>query len=132
MSSIICLGNVIMQDDGIGIVIGNLLIKKSIKNMIFICETDIGALQAAFAEAKDNLIIVDAVDLGLDPGQHVILPLSEIRFNSLLPHGLAWDFRNRKGFLFGIQINCINYHKGISSALNAKLKIYLNEIMKLI
>lgn len=132
MYSIICLGNILMQDDGIGVVIGNLLMKKNIKNKIFICETDIGSLQDALDEVHDTLVIIDAIDMGLNPGDFVILPLKDIRYSCLLSHELSWDFREKKGQLFGIQINCIDYHKGISPALNTRLKIYLQELMKLL
>lgn len=124
MKVILCIGNILMGDDGVGIVLGHLLTKKGVNCVI--AETDLSIINETIIKYKD-IILVDAVDLSMEPGEYII---SKIKNSYTLPHDLfIHDVSNIT--LFGIQIENKNLSIGISNCLKSKLKEYINEIMKL-
>lgn len=131
MYSIICLGNILMKDDSIGIILGHLLEKKNIKNPVYICETDIFSLEKAINNSSE-IIIVDAIDLKLSPGDFTIIPLKGIKYSYIMPHEFVCDLKDKRGYLFGVQASSITFEMGISNELQDKLKLYLESILELI
>lgn len=131
MYSIICLGNILMKDDSIGIILGHLLQKKRIKNEIYICETDIYTIERAINKSSE-IIIIDAIDLKLDPGDFILIPLKGIKYSYILPHEFVCDLKDKRGYLFGIQSKEISFELGLSKELKNSLKLYLESIIKLI
>lgn len=131
MYSIICLGNILMKDDSIGIILGHLLQKKNIKNEVHICKTDIYSVERAINRSTD-IIIIDAIDLKLDPGDFIIIPLKGIKYSYILPHEVVCDLKDKRGYLFGIQAKEISFDIGLSNEIKNNIKIYLDSIMKLL
>ncbi|CDF58572.1 hydrogenase maturation protease [Thermobrachium celere] len=127
MKTILCIGNILMGDDGIGIILGHLLKKKGINCII--CETDISLINEVINNSE-QLIIVDAVNFDLNPGDIVIFNNFEFYSSPILQHDLVF-YKNKKTTLFGIQVKDIDYRIGISSEILKNLKVYLNYIIKL-
>lgn len=127
MKAILCIGNILMGDDGIGVVLGHLLKKKNINCII--CETDISLLNNYLSE-YENIIIIDAVDLSMDEGDFIIVNSSNYKLKFNLHHDLI-IYKNKKIFLFGIQVKDTQIKIGISDALRHKLKCYINAILEL-
>lgn len=120
-----------MKDDSIGIILGHLLQKKRIKNEIYICETDIYTIERAINKSSE-IIIIDAIDLKLDPGDFILIPLKGIKYSYILPHEFVCDLKDKRGYLFGIQSKEISFELGLSKELKNSLKLYLESIIKLI
>lgn len=127
MKAIICIGNILMGDDGIGVVLGHLLMKKNINCII--CETDI-ALLNSYLNEYENIIIVDAVDLSMKEGDFIIADSSKYKLKFNLPHDLI-IYKNKKIILFGIQVKDTQIKIGISSTLRYNLKNYISSILEL-
>jgi hydrogenase maturation protease len=120
-----------MKDDGIGIIVGNLLKKKSLGLDIQICETDVYYTQDII-NASDNIMIIDAVDVGIGPGDTIQIPFEEINYKLFSQHDFTYDLHNKTGLLYGIQVKEIFLELGISSELRKGLKKYMDEVSKLI
>lgn len=120
-----------MKDDGIGIILGNLLKKKNLEMDIQICETDVHYTQDII-NASSNIIIVDAVEVGLAPGDTILIPFEKLNYKFFSQHDFSYDLKNKNGFLYGIQVKEILLELGISSELRKCLKKYMDEVSKLI
>lgn len=127
MKAIICIGNILMGDDSIGVVLGYLLKKKNINCII--CETDI-ALLNCYLNEYEKVIIIDAVDLSMKEGDYIIVDSSNYKLKFNLPHDLI-IYKNKKVFLFGIQVKDAQIKIGISNTLRYKIKDYINAVLEL-
>lgn len=79
---IICLGNILRGDDGIGIYIGNGLLNKIpeiSKKVILAHNTPVNFLGKIVKENPDLLIIVDAIDIQVDIGVIALLSSETIQ-----------------------------------------------------
>lgn len=127
MKTILCIGNILMEDDGIGIVIGHILRKKGIDCII--CETDI-AYANEVLNTFDDVIIVDAIDFNLPPGSSIIIPQFEYKPLYNFHHDILF-YKNKKITLYGIQVESIGININISKSLRSNLKLYIDEIIRL-
>lgn len=87
---IMCIGNIYGGDDAIGPYIANRL--KNIENddfMVLDCGTNPENYTSIVKKNNpDNLIIIDAVDMGLDPGEIRIVPKEKIGVMHISTHGI--------------------------------------------
>ncbi|SHE60281.1 MULTISPECIES: hydrogenase maturation protease [Caloramator] len=127
MKTILCIGNILMQDDGIGIVIGHILRKKGIDCII--CETDIAFINEVL-NSYDDVIVVDAVDFNLPAGSSIIIPQFEYKPFYNFHHDILF-YKYKKITLYGIQVESIGININISKSLRSNLKLYVDEIIKL-
>lgn len=127
------IGNVLMQDDGIGVYLAEELKAENNDKRIryVIGETDVDYCLAE-AEEGEFLIILDAVQMGSKKGSVYEMPLSQLTMmekgiaahNFHLFHALSL----RTGLLIGIEPFEIGFHYGLSEDLkrnfhNTKEKI---------
>ena len=126
---VIGIGNIIMKDDGIGVrvveSIRSSLIARGITAVVG--ETDFQYC-LEYISFDDFLVIIDAMDIGLEPGGIEKVPLSEALNNSSFQysqHGssllnsLLLYYPNIKGYFIGIQVAEIEFGVGLSKKLNA-------------
>lgn len=70
-----CFGNVLRTDDGIGIAVAHRLVEGEVPDGVEVMEIGIGGIHLVqeLLDGADALVIVDAVDLGREPGTVVTL-----------------------------------------------------------
>lgn len=127
MKTILCIGNILMGDDAIGIVIGHILKKKGIECII--CETD-SSFTNDVLNKHDDVIIVDAVDFNLPVGSSIIIPQFEFKPPYNFHHDIMF-LKSKKVTLYGIQVESVGIDINISKSLRSNLKKYVDEIIKL-
>ncbi|WP_210365193.1 hydrogenase maturation protease [Bacillus sp. REN3] len=129
------IGNVLMQDDGIGVYLaGELKKEKQVKGIQYIIgETDIDFCLDAIDDA-DFLVVLDAVQFGGEKGS-----LHEFEFAELtaLEPGIAAHhyhllnaISSRKGMLIGIEPFEIGFHYGLSPQLEKVFPFLLLSVRK--
>jgi hydrogenase maturation protease len=116
------IGNVLMQDDGIGVYLTEeLMAENRDKRIRFVIgETDVDYCLAE-AEEEVFLIIIDAVQMGSKKGSIYEMPLSQLTMmdkgiaahNFHLFHALS----SKKGLLIGVEPYQIGFHFGLSENL---------------
>jgi len=116
------IGNVLMQDDGIGVYLAEELKEENNDKRIryVIGETDVDYCLAE-AEEGEFLIILDAVQMGSKKGSVYEIPLTQLSMmevgiaahNFHLFHALSL----KKGLLIGVEPYEINFHYGLSEDL---------------
>jgi len=72
---IACLGNSLMGDDGVGIVVAGELVRRG--HEVIACGSDLSPVMTR-AEQVDLLIIVDAVDWSAEPGSILVAKLDDV------------------------------------------------------
>ena len=85
-----CVGNKDGGDDSLGPYIADKLIKINDKNFLVIdCETVPENYTSVIKNKKpENLIIIDAVEMGLNPGEIRIIPKEKIGVMHISTHGI--------------------------------------------
>jgi hydrogenase maturation protease len=76
---ILCVGSRLMGDDALGLVVGEILLKRGLSARVKIFETgsDVFTLLDEIA-GFDDLIIVDVIKSGLSPGEVVVVDLGRL------------------------------------------------------
>ncbi|WP_423407006.1 hydrogenase maturation protease [Heyndrickxia sp. MSNUG] len=127
------IGNVLMQDDGIGVYLAeDLMAENNDKRIKFVIgETDV---DYCLAEAEDGefLIILDAVQMGSKKGSIYEMPLTQLTMmekgiaahNFHLFHALSL----KKGLLIGVEPYEINFHFGLSEDLKRNYSIIKQKV----
>ncbi|MEH7441416.1 hydrogenase maturation protease [Bacillus sp. JJ1122] len=130
---VIGIGNVLMQDDGIGVYLAEeLMVENNDKRIKFVIgETDV---DYCLAEAKEGefLIILDAVQMGSKKGSIYEMPLTQLTMmekgiaahNFHLFHALSL----KKGLLIGVEPYEINFHFGLSEDLKRNYSIIKQKV----
>lgn len=127
------IGNVLMQDDGIGVYLAEELKAENNDKRIryVIGETDVDYCLAEAEEGK-FLIILDAVQMGSKKGSIYEMPLTQLTMmekgiaahNFHLFHALSL----KKGLLIGIEPYEINFHFGLSEDLKRNYSIIKQKV----
>lgn len=134
---VIALGNRLMKDDKIGILVCEKL-KNSIENMgydLIIGETDIDYIISSIKEG-DFILIIDGMDENKEVGRVEIFSLDRANENNFFysQHSISLIniinsiYKDISGYIIGIQIEDIKYDLGISSRLNRKIPIICKEV----
>ncbi len=104
-----CIGNRDGGDDSVGPYIANLLKKAEIE-VINCCTTPENYTGVIKQKKPDNLIIIDAIEMGLKPGEIRIVPKEKISEMTISTHGIPIsviiNYLNKyvdKTLLIGIQ-----------------------------
>ena len=143
---IIGVGNTLCHDDGIGQIVVQSLINSDIRNKAFILDggTD-GLALIDYIKDHEKIIIVDAVNMDLDPGEiKVFTPndvILNVRSDSLSTHGLGLaellclikelDI-NRDIKIVGIQPNDVSVGEGLSHEVQSKTDEIIRIILDII
>lgn len=139
------LGNILMNDDGAGIVVVREL-KKSLaenENLKIMDGGTLGLDLLGYIEWADKLIIVDAVDMGFEPGTVIraegedINPIFESKLSPhqmglrdiLLASELTGKIHNEV-ILFGIQIESIQMEMTLSKRVSEHIEKLKDNVSK--
>ncbi|MEH7886740.1 hydrogenase maturation protease [Bacillus sp. JJ1609] len=127
------IGNVLMQDDGIGVYLAEELKEEDNDKRIryVIGETDVDYCLAE-AEEGEFLIILDAVQMGSKKGSVYEVPLTQLTMmekgiaahNFHLLHALSL----KKGLLIGVEPYEIDFHFGLSDDLKRDYSIIKQKV----
>ncbi|MCX5701993.1 MAG: hydrogenase 3 maturation endopeptidase HyCI [Candidatus Omnitrophica bacterium] len=80
---ILGIGNVVRGDDGVGSVLAS-RIKEKVPFKVFYAETSPeNYLEKIIKEEPDNIIIIDAVDFGVNPGEFQVLESQDVKIANL-------------------------------------------------
>jgi hydrogenase maturation protease len=142
---ILGLGNILMDDDGAGVVAVNDLkncLKES-ENLKIIDGGTLGLDLLHYIQWAEKLIIVDAIDMDFDPGTVIkaegedIDPIFE---SKLSPHQMGLkdillaaeliDQRPEDIVLFGIQVKSINMNMTLSEEISKNLSKLKENVLK--
>lgn len=142
---ILGLGNILMDDDGAGVVVVNDL-KNCLKESEHLKIIDGGTLGLDllnFIQWAEKLIIVDAIDMDFEPGTVIkaegedIDPIFE---SKLSPHQMGLkdillaaellDQRPKDIVLFGIQVKSINMNMTLSDEVSKNLSKLKEHVLK--
>lgn len=135
--TVLGIGNRLMMDDGIGIVIVEELMVENNFNRIeyVIGESDIEFCLDVLQQSKFT-IIIDAMNTGGTIGKVSLIPFKDIATHKLgiSPHDQHLFFSisqddQLKGMVIGIEVSEISYHYGLSSILLKELPRIKKEIL---
>lgn len=141
MIKLVAMGNILMEDDGIAIVVAELL-KEQLTRMgiqVICGETDTGYCIANLTGC-DYLILLDATSLGKEPGRITRMPLQNqpAAGGKLSQHGILLTnllhiyFPQLQGVLLGIETAGISFCRGLSPKLADRLEDITKEILNII
>lgn len=85
--AIVAIGNILRSDDGLGSKLIELLMARGVKARLFDCGTaPENYIFPILSSACDTVVLVDAADLGIEPGRSRVLGLDEIMNVSFSTH----------------------------------------------
>lgn len=131
------IGNVLMQDDGIGVYLTQELMAENTDGRIrfVIGETDVDYCLAE-VEESEFLIIIDAVQCRGEKGSLYEFQLTEL---SMMEKGIAAHnyhlfhaLSKKQGILIGIEPYEIGFHFGLSTELNGRFSLIKEKVSELI
>ncbi len=139
---VIGLGNTLRRDDGIGIaVLGSLLncFKRKYVEYLDFGTASFGLIYRL--EEYDKVLLIDAIDAGLMPGELRIFALDKIKIKLKNRQASAHEFNlnnlyelcrklklKTKIYVAGIQVKDVSYGEGLSIELEAKKEDIAREI----
>jgi hydrogenase 3 maturation protease len=137
---IVGIGNILRGDDGLGPTLVDRLkgrVEVTCINAGNALENHLGLISRAH---PDTVLLVDAVHLGLDPGEARIVDPSRIEHAGLSTHdvspGLFLDFLVEESkcsvFLLGVQPESIEMGSGISETVEKTLEILESELLEVL
>ena len=147
LTGLVCVGNNLVGDDGIGIILSELLRNESLPKQVRVLEKGTGRLSVFYALSElDRAIIIDAVDFNGRPGQtrcfalkDVVtdkdcsgLSLHECDLLAIIDLFHKFNIRPPDITIYAIQPEAIMPGTGLSPALRAKLPGYIKEIIELL
>jgi len=136
---VIAIGNTLMEDDGVAIVVLEKLKEKFIgRNIeVIIGETDFQYCISSI-EDGDFIFFIDAVYYGKKPGEITIIPLEKYKCKNkyYTQHSYSvFDliklyFKDIKGYIIGIEIGEISFSYGLSAELENNIDIISENVLK--
>lgn len=136
---LIAIGNKLMGDDGIALIVAD-RIKEKIKDMdieVIIGETDFDYC-LDLIDKNDYVIILDSTCFNIDAGSISILPLDSLCQNKsfFFSHSLSLiDYLfiyKINGIFIGIEAENIDFNDKLSSTLNKNLDDICNNVLKIV
>lgn len=136
---VIAVGNTLMEDDGVAIVVVEKLKEKFIERNIevIIGETDFQYCISSI-EDGDYIFFIDAVYYGKKPGDITVIPLEKYQHKKkyYTQHSYSiFDlvklyFKAIKGYIIGIEIGEISFSYGLSSTLDKNIDVISENVLK--
>lgn len=136
---VIAVGNTLMEDDGIAIVVLEKLKEKLIKRNVevIIGETDFGYCISSIDDG-DFVLFIDAVYCGKKPGEITVIPLEKYKYKKkyYTQHSYSiFDliklyFKIINGYIIGIEIEEISFSYGLSSTLENNIDMISENVLK--
>ena len=136
---VIAIGNSLMEDDGIGIVVLEKLRETLMKNNIevIIGETDFQYC-LSLIEDGDFVFFIDAVYYNKNPGELTVKPLEEYEYKKKYYSQHSYNiveliklyYKAVKGYIIGIEIGRISFKFGLSKELEDNINIISKNVLK--
>lgn len=136
---VIAVGNTLMEDDGVAIVVLEKLKEKFIERNIevIIGETDFQYCISSIQDG-DFVFFIDAVYYGKKPGEITLIPLEKYKHKKkyYTQHSYSiFDliklyFKSIKGYIIGIEIGEVSFNYGLSSTLENNIDIISENVLK--
>lgn len=136
---VIAVGNTLMEDDGIAIVVLEKLKEKFIERNIevIIGETDFQYCISSIQDG-DFIFFIDAVYYGKKPGEITVIPLEKYQYKKKYYTQHSYSvvdliklyFKDVKGYIIGIEIGEISFSYGLSSTLENNIDIISENVLK--
>ncbi len=129
---LIAIGNRIMKDDGIAILVAESLYEKFVDKefKVIIAETDIDFGLSSFKK-NDFIIMMDATYYGIEPGSVTVSPFNEMKdyikqcfsqHDMNLLNLLSTYFPTIKGYFLGIEIDEVEFGLELSQKLQSQFE----------
>lgn len=139
---IVCIGNRIRGDDGVGSYIGDKLVKANIGDVLNV-ESSLENYLSRIANKKPEIILlIDAIDAGLKPGAIIIGSIEELkeRVSFMTTHNIpitllmrflkdVFQMRDVKVYLLGIQVKEVGIFEKISHEVKTSAD-YIVDLLK--
>jgi len=132
---ILGVGNTLRQDDGIGPIVINQLKEENLNNVDLIDGGTDGLTLFEYIKKYQNAIIIDAVEMGHEPGEIKLFTPAEVKLNvvsdTLSTHGfglkeiieLMQSLEVKTNLkIIGIQPKSIDYGEGLTSEISTKVE----------
>ncbi|MBV7271367.1 hydrogenase maturation protease [Clostridium sp. PL3] len=123
---VIAIGNILMGDDGIGIVVAEKIKRELEKDNIevIIGETDFNYCDSMI-EKGDYIVILDGAYYGKKPGSITLCPIREYKSlkKEYSQHSfglldlISMNYKNVEGYIVGIEISNVDFNLGLSEIL---------------
>jgi len=136
---VIALGNTLMEDDGIAIIIVEKIREKLINNNIevIIGETDFEYCISSIEEG-DILFIIDAFYYGKNPGKITVLNLESYRYEKKIYTQHSYSvidliklyYKYVRGYIIGIEVSSVSFKLGISKKVENKVDIISEKVLE--
>jgi len=125
-------GNVLKQDDGVGVVISRQIVERPNIRSLTVevsIENYIGKINSM---KPGEIVILDCMELGETPGSHRIMDLNnveDITFNTLnISLGRLGDFFLFPAYVLGIQAQSIEFGEQLSPLVQHSAKRIIDQI----
>lgn len=136
---VIAIGNSLMEDDGVAIVVAEKIREELINNNIevIIGETDFEYCISSIEEG-DFLFIIDAVDYGENPGEVTVFTLESYKYEkkSYTQHSYSvidlinLYYKYVKGYIIGIEVSSVTFKLGLSKELESKIQLISKKVLE--
>jgi hydrogenase maturation protease len=136
---VIAIGNSLMEDDGVAIVVVEKIREELISNNIevIIGETDFEYCISSIDEG-DFLFIIDAADYGKNPGEITVFTLESYKYEkkSYTQHSysvidlIKLYYKYVKGYIIGIEVSSVSFKLGLSKELESKIHLILKKVLE--
>lgn len=140
MTKVIGIGNTLMGDDGIGVLVVKKIQRQLINEGFDVIIGGVNPYIAYELDKEEELIVIDSIKSGLDAGEITVLPLrlfrdlyTEVRGNhdiSLIDM-LMLTSNSLKGILIGIEIKDIKLNEGLSKEMKESFNTICEKVFQL-
>lgn len=136
---VIAVGNTLMEDDGVAIVVLEKLKEKFIERSVevIIGETDFQYCISSI-EDGDFIFFIDAVYYGKKPGEITVIPLQKYKYKKKYYTQHSYSivdliklyFKAINGYIIGIEIGKVSFRYGLSAVLDNNIDIISENVLK--
>lgn len=136
---VIAIGNILMEDDGVAIVVIKKLKEKLEKRniQVIIGETDFDYCISLIKDG-DFIFFIDATYYEKNPGEITVVPMENYVYKKKYYTQHSYSlvdlvklyFKNIKGYIIGIEIGEVAFNYGLSNILEGKIEHISKEIFK--
>lgn len=136
---VIAIGNILMEDDGVGIVVLEKLRENFVKNNIevIIGETDFEYC-ISLIEEGDFIFFIDAAYYGKNPGELTINSLAEYQYRKKYCTQHSYNvidliksyYKTVNGYIIGIEIGKVSFKLGLSREIQDNINIISKNVFK--
>jgi hydrogenase 3 maturation protease len=129
------IGNVLKQDDGVGVYISNNIKRTQIIKTLTVEVSIENYISKINQINSENLILIDCVDFNKNPGFWDILPVNKINGLITNTHNISLnkisELFNNKAYILGIQPKTIQFGENLTSEIKRTADLLIKKINNL-